>query len=195
MQLSDPSALIDFEQLRPFMPIWIFPENGPEGDDHPPEVLDFYATANHLVDDMINRINDDITSRLYWYIISVLKGDPRNLCVEKTQDEDQKTPQRLLSLLNARYDKGDLTRSMTLQRELFSMQPSHGANIRRVLDDYLSKISKVRFDLSKLGHQFPDESIVSLVLTNLQRSKLLPTTVEMILQNQETDIERVFTLL
>ena len=53
MQLTDPPELVNFEQLRPFLPMWIFPENGPiEGDDHPAEVLGFYESANDLVADM-----------------------------------------------------------------------------------------------------------------------------------------------
>jgi len=196
LQLSTPAEYITFDKLRHLLPIWIHPEYTPNLDeDHPDEVLEFYETATRLCNEMIHKINEDITSRLYWYIISVLKGDARQLCIQKTQEQSEQTPQRLLTLLNERYDKADLTKAMSLQRELFSIRVNQGSNIRRVIDDFTNRVAKLRFELSRLGQSFPDETITSLVLSSLQNSRILPTTIEMILQSQETDTEKVFTIL
>ena len=66
LQLSTPPEYVDFETLRPFLPMWIYTENLPDpNEDHTEEVLNFYNTATNLVAEMTRKINDDMRSRLY----------------------------------------------------------------------------------------------------------------------------------
>ena len=159
LQMAENPQLISFDSIRPWLPIWIFPEHVPLGDDHPPDVLQFYESADDLCTQMIDRINADVTSRIYWHLVSTLKGEPRHMIIERTQNAEDQTPQNILQLLNERYDKLDLTRAMGLQRELFNLRVEQGANIAKVINSFLAKLSKLRFDLTNLGYVFPDASI------------------------------------
>ena len=160
-------------------------------DEHPEES----ATANAMLNEMIARIQADVSKKLYHLLVSLTKGDARALVIQNSILPEQQTCAHIMNILTERYYKRDINERCYLQRQLLAVSVQHGSDISKVIDQLLSRVSKLRYDLSLLGEIYEDSTIVSLVINALQSAKLLSTTTEMVLQQGNYNCEHVFTML
>lgn len=68
---------LDERDIRPFLPPWTV--DGTYADE-----TTMLHTASQMITEMIDRVNTDVQDRLYNLIISITKGEARNLCLQST---------------------------------------------------------------------------------------------------------------
>ena len=175
--------------LMTFLPPAMF---DPEFADENPDTS---ASANIMLNEMIDRIRTDVSKKLYHLLVSITKGDARALVLQSSIEPEQKTCEHIMHVLTNRYHKRDINERCYLQRQLLAVKAEHGSNISKVVDQLLSRVAKLRYELSLLGELYEDSTIVSLVINALQNSKILPTTTEMVLQQGNYNCEHVFSML
>ena len=159
-----------------FLPSAMF---DPEYADENPEQT---ARANEMLNEMLDRIQSDVSKKLYHLIVSLTKGDARALVIQSSINPEQQTCAHVMNVLTERYHKRDINERCYLQRQLLAVNVQHGSDISKVVEQLLSRVSKLRYDLSLLGEMYEDSTIVSLVINALQSARILHTTTEMILQ-------------
>ena len=175
--------------LMTFLPSAMF---DPEYADENPEQT---ARANEMLNEMLDRIQSDVSKKLYHLIVSLTKGDARALVIQSSINPEQQTCAHVMNVLTERYHKRDINERCYLQRQLLAVNVQHGSDISKVVEQLLSRVSKLRYDLSLLGEMYEDSTIVSLVINALQSARILHTTTEMILQQSNYNCEHVFTML
>ena len=130
--------------LMTFLPPAMF---DPEFADENPDTS---ATANTMLNEMIDRIRSDVSKKLYHLLVSITKGDARALVLQSSIEPEQKTCEHIMHVLTNRYHKRDINERCYLQRQLLAVKAEHGSNISKVVDQLLSRVAKLRYELSLL---------------------------------------------
>ena len=78
-----------------------------------------------------------------------------------------KTPQHLINVMSERWNKKDMVSSMFLQQRLLAIRVNSGSSVQKVVEDLLNRVSRLRYELSAVGEDYPDRTVSSLVLNAL----------------------------